>query len=622
MKLAGVTSVATVAVLAASLGSCGSSAKPATPMCLVNSDCASYKPAGLVCALGYCVSACRTSSDCPSGERCVILGNGADAGVADSGPPDAAATEKSTACQAPEVTKCHYNSDCNDPLLVCGSDGQCRNQCQTDVDCPGGMQSPPTEVCTVISHLCVDPAIDKDYDPATMELTTTDAGATNAGGATGKGGGGSGGSGAAGAHGGSGGGLGATGGAAGMACAGPQIEFANVSQGDANPLFTSAVSVRSADTLFIFYGYAGPATVPDGGADGGVAGNAVYVQMFDPVTGDKRGGVEFAFSVAAGYAFSVVDVSVAPTGEIVLLYQTGTTTSTTVQQLFAAFLSVTPGDGGAAGLNVVKTAQLESTTLGDARVIWSASDGLFVFQWKYVGAGNAWYTRVRGYSVTGAASGISKNPVPTASGTSYDPGSQDDAYLAASGPYYGLAYQHNGGGSFALNVPLLTIMDNQGYQVGSFVQLYPNGNIGNWVAVGGTTKGFVGMFTIPSAVAVTFVPLSGPGAVIVDGGALDAGDGGLPPLKMFSFSSTAGTGKVISDDTGGAGGVGAVLLESDGASFVYVISDASKPPNTEGTVLSSSNGTQAGISNYRGSFVVSLYSGPSHSAQATVSSCQ
>ena len=82
-------------------------------------------------------------------------------------------------------------------------------------------------------------------------------------------------------------------GGGGTTCTGPQLEFANVSQGDANPGFTSAVAVRNADTLFIFSAYQGPAPV-DGGVDGGaLAGSAIFVQMFEPVTGIKRGPSQF-----------------------------------------------------------------------------------------------------------------------------------------------------------------------------------------------------------------------------------------------------------------------------------------------------------------------------------------
>ena len=38
-------------------------------------------------------------------------------------------------------------------------------------------------------------------------------------------------------------------------------------------------------------------------------------------------------------------------------------------------------------------------------------------------------------------------------------------------------------------------------------------------------------------------------------------------------------------------------------------------------MISASGGVQADISNFQGSFVVSLYNGTTHAAQATVSSC-
>ncbi|HVV53471.1 MAG TPA: hypothetical protein VHO06_27685, partial [Polyangia bacterium] len=177
----------TAAVAVSSLGffllSCGGSSKPPpTPECLRNSDCEKYQPAGLVCALNYCVRQCRDSSDCPYNEHCVVIGNagssdgGADAGagsVADAG----AGANLATACQAPEVTICHYNSDCTP--LICAIDQVCRSQCQTDVDCPGnlpGEVSMDPQVCTVNTHVCVDPKLDKDYDPATKDFRSLDGG--------------------------------------------------------------------------------------------------------------------------------------------------------------------------------------------------------------------------------------------------------------------------------------------------------------------------------------------------------------------------------------------------------------------------------------------------------------
>ena len=570
------------------LSGCGSGAvKPAPGMgCSLNSQCA----AGLVCTFAACHTACVVNGDCPTGQLCVK-----SAAVGDAGAIGASAIN---VCQLPQEVTCVYNSDCKSPL-VCARDEQCRNQCQANVDCISPQVCTDSKVCALPSQL-----VSGTND---VQLVTT--GQTD-GGADAKGSGGSGGAGHAGAGGAAGGaGKGGAGGSGGSSCAGPQIEFANVSQGDANPAFTSAVAVRNADTLFIFSAYAGSAPV-DGGVDGGAqAGDAIFVQTFDPVTGSKRGPSKFLFSVPYGGSFGVQDVAIASTGEIALLYAVASQSNHYADQLYVTFLAATPGDGGTASLSVAKTVQLESVYTGDTRVIWQPATQLFVFSWKYQGS-NAWYARVRKYHPSGAASGSAINAVPTVGGI-YEPANEDDAYAGVSGTYLGLAYQSTNN-----NWPYLTILDGSGFQVGPLVNVQAGG-IDNWTACGGTTAGFVTMFTGGGRVGGAFVPLTGAGSVISDGGVPDAG---LAPFKTFSFTSTATTGKIINDDGGGAGGVGAVLLENDGAAFVYVTADGSKAQDY-GTVISASGGIQADISSFQGSFVVSLYSGSAHAAQATVSSC-
>src|SRR5580692_10626221 len=196
MKLAAARLLGVLGLMLGLAACGGGGAKPTTPQCVLNSDCAKLSPPGLVCALGYCVQACKASSDCPNSERCVLLNSslGGDAAVAVT---DAGAAVQGTACQAPETVSCQYTSQCKQPL-VCGDDHQCRDQCETDVDCP--MQ----QKCTSMTHLCADPSIDKDYDPAINDFVIADGGAgaaAGAGGAAGKGG--------------AGGAAGATGGAAG-----------------------------------------------------------------------------------------------------------------------------------------------------------------------------------------------------------------------------------------------------------------------------------------------------------------------------------------------------------------------------------------------------------------------
>jgi hypothetical protein len=183
-----------------------------TPQCVINSDCS--KPdagarAGLICALGYCVDPCGASSDCPNGERCVVVTSARVDGGIDGG-------ARATACQAPETATCQSNTQCKAPL-VCGVDQQCRDMCATSADCP------TSQVCTSTTHLCADPAVDKDYSPVTNDFVVGGTGGTGGhGGAGGVGSGGHGGAGGVGSggHGGSGGasigGAGGRGGSAGV----------------------------------------------------------------------------------------------------------------------------------------------------------------------------------------------------------------------------------------------------------------------------------------------------------------------------------------------------------------------------------------------------------------------
>jgi hypothetical protein len=141
------------------------------------------------------VTPCKFSSDCPSGERCIIVtANSTDGGDAGAG-SSADGGVQGNACQAPETVTCQYTSQCRMPL-VCGNDRQCRDQCETNVDCP------MLQVCTSMTHLCADPSIDKDYSSAINDFIV-DGGAGGSGGSSGgagKGGAGGGSGGAGGNH--------------------------------------------------------------------------------------------------------------------------------------------------------------------------------------------------------------------------------------------------------------------------------------------------------------------------------------------------------------------------------------------------------------------------------------
>ena len=201
------------------LTGCGSSAKPSPGMgCTLNSDCAS----GLVCTFGLCHVQCTLNTDCPTGELCVKSGTLTSGGASIN------------VCQLQKESTCVYNSQCT-PLRL-ARDQMCRNECVTSADCISPQVCTDSKVCALASQLV----------PGTNDVRlVSDGGADAQGGAGGSGGAGgaagssnAGGAGGAAAAGGKGGGAGAGG---GSACTGPQLQFNNVSQGDANAHFTSAV---------------------------------------------------------------------------------------------------------------------------------------------------------------------------------------------------------------------------------------------------------------------------------------------------------------------------------------------------------------------------------------------
>jgi hypothetical protein len=120
------------ALVIASFASCdGSSSTKTTGMlaagCTLNSDCDSP----LVCAFQRCHNECTSSRDCATGQRCV------------------ASDRPFKVCQLDEERACSTNAEC--PLgMLCGVDGQCRDQCVTNRDCISGQ--------TCVSRTCADTA--------------------------------------------------------------------------------------------------------------------------------------------------------------------------------------------------------------------------------------------------------------------------------------------------------------------------------------------------------------------------------------------------------------------------------------------------------------------------------
>ncbi|HEX2657161.1 MAG TPA: hypothetical protein VHU40_02770 [Polyangia bacterium] len=600
-----------------------SPAMSTTPKCQFNTECVTKFGAGYQCApngSGYCVPACLGNPDCPAGQRCITLtalgaagGVSGTDGLGGAGGGLVATAPTGSVCQPPELQTCTLNSQCIDPL-VCGIDRQCRNQCNTAKDCGPGRMRP--QVCTSITHVCVDLDIDgKTYDPTTNEIIMASGtgGTVGAGGMVGAGGQGAGGS-------------TGKGGMTGNGCLNPQTAFGNVAQGDANPSFVSGVGVRASDRLVAFTGYTGaplalggmggtPMSASAGGMGGTANVNLIFVQTFDAATGVALEPATPLFKAGDGTNLYLHNAAISPTGEIALLYGTGPLNQNN-NTLWVAFLSTTAAAGNA-GVQLERTpTQIESAQFGSVGSYWSAANQQFVFYWEYYVGG--WQIRTKKFQGGGTPAGGDTNAVPTASGlngTSYSPG------VGASGQLFAVGYR-----DYSTGHPTLTLLDVDGTQVGTPIKLEAMG-IGQWIQVGGTANGFSVLYQRGSNAYQVFLPKTADGLNVQlpsgAGGAGGAGGAtGTNPWTTFNIPSSATEPNVAFTigDEAGAGGVGTVYLESNGASFLYVTADGSKR-FAIGSVISSSTGSQVAITNHHGSFGVSLFDKTKHSVQLVASGC-
>jgi hypothetical protein len=421
-------------------------------------------------------------------------------------------------------------------------------------------------------------------------------------------------------------GTGATAGAGGSvaaSCPGAaQTNFKYSAKGDSNPFFTSSVAVRTANQFIVFSGYSGPAPSgvdagagPGAGADAASQGpNFIYAQAFDAITGTKAGPAAPLFQANNGDLFYVFDVSIAPTGEIVLLHASNERQSPIDDTLYASFFS--PSSAGAP-LHLVRTVQIESAPLGNAHAIWSVASQGFVLSWKY--QTTEWFLGVKKFNPDGTHAGGDTSVVPSLGGYQNDP-SRDEGSTGSSGNLLAVASADPNTG-----LPILALLDSGGNQVGDFAELSTSLTVDSWITTAGTSTGFVSFFTSGGNTGYeTFARASTDGGVIGTP-VVDAGDAGIKmlPASGFSFPSTATAAKAISDDTGGAGGVGLVLLDADGANFFYVNADGMQHQVINGLV-SSAAGTEVSITNYHGSFGVSLFpsSATDNSTQIVGSACK
>jgi len=589
--------VVTTVVLAVS---CSSSKPPKIAECAYNSDCEKKYPSQLlVCAQGVCRPQCveQGSVDCPSGQECITF-------------TDPVAMTKNFACQAPEKKSCAQNHDCSP--LICAQDLQCRSECMTDDDCPRGIDGTRMKCALnpmTATLVCVDPVADPmSYDPVNkviIQAPTGGGGATGTGGMGGKaaGGGGKGGSG--------------SGGKPSSGCTNPQTAFGNTAFGDPNPSFTSGVAARVAGRLLLFSAYVGPSVAlgagggsgDAGGAGGATTGNYVFVQPFDPVSGVALGSSTPLFKAADGSNFGLWGATaVSSAGEVVLLTGTGPNGANNTS-LVASFISTA---GGSAQFE--KSVVLESAEYGNVTAFWSEANSEFVIAWK--NSTNGWLIRTKKFQPGGTPAGGDTSSVNLGAGI-------DDASwtfgVGASGHLFGVSARA------AANLPTLALLDSDGNAVGAPFAVGPDVP-GQWINVGGTTKGLVVSWQRGNTAYFTFIPKLADDSGVVPQSAGGAGGGGgaggAAGWTSFNVGSTA-TGPNVtftSSDELGAGGVGTVYRETNGASFIYVSADGAKH-YAVGTVLSSTTGSTVSITNYGGSFSVSLFETKNHSTEAVASGC-
>ena len=535
--------------------------------CTLNSDCA----ASLLCKFGSCHEACTSSTDCASGGRCVTAN-----GVA--------------VCQLPTESACGAGGTCVAGLACRPDDNTCRSACTSSTGCLSGQ--------TCAGTVCVE----------NSEGNPGNDGAAGAGGRADAGGGSSDGStiGVDAPITGGAGGRSGSGGQTGNACPSPQTQFGFVVQGDSNTHFQSGLGVRTADKLLVFDGYLGPDPMaPAADAASPAEVYYVYVQAFDPVTGRSQGPAEPFFKAGDSNAqpIALETAAIAPTGEIILAYYVPGL------GMSAAFLSNSTTDAGVAGLQVSRIVQVEVASLGSTPdCIWSVASKAFVCSWRYGASDGSWPVKVRKFLPDGRSAGGDTDEVPTDRNDSY---TRSYGEVGVSGNLFGIGYIAWDG-----SYPKLTVMDKLGNQVGSTVGLQQAPAGSNWVTVAGTSAGFV-TFYDQAGVAETIVPVDSSGNVAATGA-----DAGVLPGFHFTGTKAANTGRAINDDVGGVGGVGLALLYDDSVAFAYVSADGLTHVGP-GTVISHSRagGDYINITNFAGSFGVSLYSGAAHSTQMAATGC-
>ena len=589
--------------------------KAISDVCTLNSECAT----GLICTFGRCHTPCVTSADCSPGATCVI------------------STANIAVCQLPAEASCYNDSGCPLPL-VCGIDQNCRGTCTSAAQCPTGQKCANQNVCAEPAQVDVDNNLIAKRDGGAPG-TGGGGGHLDSGSADGSGGGtasdgalvrdgserdAAGGAVDTGAKdvaadapiGGGGGdasinGTDGAGGGAGSNCVGQvPTKFGHVATGDSNPSYTSGVGVRTATDLIVFNGYFGPSSAAsDGGA---TKVSRIDVQHFDSTTGASKGkAAELLIAAGDGTGINVNGAALAPTGEVAIIYSAATGTNK-----WGVYLSFLDKD-----LALQQSTQLVAVGLDrwadQSHVQWL--NGKFVASAVLNNASTATIKMAK-FGADGTNAG-STSAIPTD-----DPSglvslfNNNESEIAYSGGLFAAAYFSTG------LYPYITLLDPLGTEVGSPIKLpsalsYSGYSVGSFVTIAGTSQGFVALYNGTSAANASSLLATFVSNVAV----VDAGIGSVGTTNAFPGGYGYGGSWSARGSSDGVGAGFAVLYPDGSVNFIYFGGNGALGASPQ-SVLQQSNpatvGDEVQMTNFGGSFAMSLYSSAEHLTRMVASSCQ
>jgi hypothetical protein len=439
------------------------------------------------------------------------------------------------------------------------------------------------------------------------------------------------------------------------ACSGPlpaQATFGGVGQGDVNPSFQSAVGALGAKAMYIFSG----ATTSVG--DGGAATQEIYAQAFDAKTGVSKGPsaplfspppLDFESGSYMGGAVNLFEAAVASTGEIAIIYNLVDRAASGAAVYVAFVKPSTAADGGVQGLQLQHVELISTKSpfgiYDHPQIFWSNASQTFVVNYVVPAQSQGSFPQmaIDKYTASGQkAGGVPAVPLyPGPFMVNQPAGVLGSGWVGESGNLLGAVYADK---NLLFPNLALTAIDESFNLVGAPQALYQDGvgSSGGW-GIAGTSKGFVVGWADTQELGVVFVPTSGGGIGPQTTGAT-LGQKTSPLGPYVSYGPYPVTGRVTADavETGGRGGVGVALLESETASyagpppspesvyFAYLnagVTELEGPskalPSTAGTCFSGVAGELSiSLTNFNGTFAIAAYSNASHSAQiVTTTSC-